>query len=335
MKFFIHSRFQGLLRGGIELHAKQLTEALFQSGHGTILSSGPLHVSQIPTGTDWVVLEGVHRGDIVRLFTRGHHLTHAKTAILTHGSFYEFCHRRELTEVGAPTPSRYHPWKSLFDDMFMKALLQRFDRTITLAQMESDDLIAYYKLNRERVRVLPNSIQGPPERDESVSRDETLAHLSPYVCAVSRIDARKNFGVVLQAIRPTPVRFLLAGKPQGTALSDLLTLARRNGQTNFHYFGPISDARREVLIRQSIAVVIPSFFEGVPFAALDALRLNRPVICTRYSYLPALPGVMLVDPTPLSFRTAIENVLSHPPEVSSRALSRLETLSESFNLCLV
>jgi glycosyltransferase involved in cell wall biosynthesis len=295
------------LIGGIEFHQTQLAAELRHLGHEVEeFAQLPSRISSATT-FDWVVYEGIHRrnlliGTILKPFPA------KRTAVFTHGSFYETGHIAELRRIGYPYSPMSFWSRRLFDTFLMPTILGGTNLIITLAPQESTDIMNLFTGLSTPIESLPNFWAGPASDSPEPVVPE-LSSFKPYIVAVSRVDPRKNLAAVVQAIDGLRVNLVLAG-PDGGALPSLTREVARLGSSNFRYLGPVDEVTKRSLIENSSALILPSFFEGASFAALEALAMGKPVISTSRSYLGEMSRVFLCSPEPGSIRTTIEHVLN-------------------------
>lgn len=317
-------------RGGIEYHARYLCAALQSLGTEVRLFD-PRQVNELLTfQPDWTLVEGVRRGLLLRLeLSTPSSLT--RRAIFTHGSFYEFAHRTRLHKEGHTSNPLLYLAKAAFDRAIMRRILRGYRAVFTLDPRESSDLRRLFGLEPGRIFPIPNFRLDTINRTEESNGESPRER--PYVCAIGRIEPRKNFASVVSAIKGLPIGFKLAGRDEG-GLNAIIHRAETEEVTNFEYVGEVSESEKRALIRGSIGTVLPSYFEGAPFSVIESISLGRPAICTRNSYI-AHPAVVLADTTPASLRTAILHLMSQRLSVSDRdfpslhetALSILKILS--------
>ncbi|MCI4370957.1 MAG: hypothetical protein L3J81_06490, partial [Thermoplasmata archaeon] len=223
MRFVFVSESPDRVRGGIERHAASLVGELTRRGHSARLVRPEEFVRADAEGADWLVFDGVRRLAILR---HARHLRGGpRLALFPHGSFMETSRRTELRRSGAWTPPREF-WSRLGFDRWLGArVFCRFDRWLVLAEAEGREIEALFGIPPERVTVVGLFVSR--EFLDAVARSAPVPpSASPYVCSVSRIEPRKNFGRLLEAIDGTKFRFVLAGQDRG-GLAELQSTARR------------------------------------------------------------------------------------------------------------
>ncbi|MCI4355629.1 MAG: glycosyltransferase family 4 protein [Thermoplasmata archaeon] len=316
--------------GGIERHARSLSEELARRGHTTV-GIAPAEVSKDSLrGFDWVVFEGVRRLVLLRhlrSMPRGQRL-----ALFTHGSFLEETHPTEIRNAGGRSPSPTVRARAAYDRTLGRAVFGRFDRVFVLTESERDDIIPFLDLSPSRVHVNPLFISA--EFQHAVGSPPLPSPApTPYVCAVGRIEPRKNFARLLSAVAPLPVRLLLAGQDRGALaqLREFSTAAHLDER--WRYLGRVSETEKVALLRGARCVVVSSFLEGVPTVALEARSLGRIVVLSGLAYGPEGPGVVRSPATVEGLRSAIGQSIraddvppSRPPGVEESTEAFLRDL---------
>ena len=115
----------------------------------------------------------------------------------------------------------------------------------------------------------------------------------PYVLHVGTLEPRKNIGTALRAVRRVrdeghAIRLVVVGKPgwQAGELERDLRAATADGVAEVR--GYVTDAERDRLYAEALAVVMPSVYEGFGLPLLEAMARGIPCIC---SDAPALVEV--------------------------------------------
>lgn len=147
-----------------------------------------------------------------------------------------------------------------------------------------DDVCERYRLDREKVRVIPEA--------PALAIGDREPPPGPYLLAVGDLRRKKNLGALVRAfvaLRRTdgiPHRLVLAGVDCGEG-PRLLALAA--GEP-VELTGYVSDARLDALIRGAAVLVHPSLHEGFGLVVLEAMARGTPVVAARATALPEAGG---------------------------------------------
>jgi glycosyltransferase involved in cell wall biosynthesis len=137
--------------------------------------------------------------------------------------------------------------------------------------------------------VVGNGVEAPPAAVPPPPRP-----LPPngYVLHVGHVEARKNLGVVVDALATLPAatrpELWLAGQDAG-ALTALRTRAASGGVAVVP-FGPVAEAVLHALYANARTVVLPSLHEGFGLPALEAIAHGRPLLVASAGALPEVTG---------------------------------------------
>jgi glycosyltransferase involved in cell wall biosynthesis len=191
---------------------------------------------------------------------------------------------RVTTEQNAYAPGHTLPrWQVVVD-----ALLARLtDRLVAVSQGTRDYLIQEERVPPARIRVVPNAIPWPeavpPAQVAAVKRELGGEGRFPLLGTVARLTPQKGLEVLLQALPAVRSRFpdlLWVVLGEGELRPELESLARRLGlEDHVRFCGQRRDVPAALLGLDLF--VLPSLFEGLPLALLEAMASGTPVVATR------------------------------------------------------
>lgn len=303
LKFLIVSDSEKEVLGGIENHSKILRELLFEHGYNVTWLNYKNTKTKLFKNIDIIVYEGIHRMKLLQL------LLHKKRNVMilfTHGSFYlESKERRFLRKYDS---TKHQLLKIIFDRIFMKAILNKFDRIVTLSNSESKDISDLFNLEKSKLHYLDVFSDEIEKDDNLLEINDNYFIKKKYICYIGRLDYRKNLISLLQACVILDLTLIIAGQDQGM-LSELKKYSELHKFDKFNYVGIISKEEKLLLIKNSLLVVIPSFFEGTPVTAKEALKLGKKVVMTKNSYMDDSPCICKVNPDTDSIVCAINESL--------------------------
>jgi|GEM_PF-6409540 len=286
MRISIVAPFHGTVRGGVERHAEDLQAALRARGHSVDLGTSTAQART--AGADWVLFEGIDRRTLWRWRNRSPG-SRPRVGVFTHGTFLPVV-RLDALRARGWTSTAGDVARRLFDRTWMAGCLEAADRIFLLSRSEERDVAGLFPALRPRLEVVPMVLHA---RDRIAG--ERPADPPPYVAAVSRVDRRKNFPLIVEALAGTDIAFRLAGHDHGD-VDRIRRRARTVGYGGFEYVGPVEDPAARSLLRGAIATVLPSYFEGVPYMVYQSLAQGTPSLCTDLCYLDPIPGIELSEP---------------------------------------
>lgn len=186
-----------------------------------------------------------------------------------------------------------------------------------------DDLIARYRIDPAKVRVVAEAPALPRREHQGGTAVDPQTRASPYVLAVGDLRAKKNLGALVDAFAAVRRehglvhRLVLAGLDSGLGAQ----LRQRAGGAPVELPGYVSDERLDALMRGADLLVNPSLYEGLGLVVLEAMARGTAVLAARAGALPETGGqaAAYFDPTdPDGLRRSLAELL-----ISAAARSRL------------
>ncbi|MEL6309302.1 MAG: glycosyltransferase family 1 protein [Chloroflexota bacterium] len=208
--------------------------------------------------------------------------------------------------------------------------------TLILADSEatSEDLQGFYDVPAEKISVVYPGVAPPHDtRDWSLFSKYDLP--MSYFVFIGTLQPRKNIERIVQAFdrwqHANPDKdygLVLAGK-KGWKFDE----AWVENVENVHCIGYIDDEYKGALLRESVALVFPSLFEGFGFPAVEAMHMGTPVIASNTSSLPELVGDagILCDPLSVPQIAASLDVIAEYPRLRDTLMQKGMRRAPLFN----
>ncbi len=161
----------------------------------------------------------------------------------------------------------------------------------------------------ERVTVLPNPVEPPPELPPREEVRRRLGLQGPTLVFAGRLVPQKALEVALAAVERVPgVRLLVAGDGEERQRLE----PRAGGRVRF--LGPRSREQVFELFRAADAAVLSSTWENFPHAVVEALAVGTPVIATAVGGVPEVVrdgenGLLVPPRDPEALAAAIRRFL--------------------------
>lgn len=186
-------------------------------------------------------------------------------------------------------------------------------RYIAVSHDQVQWLHGLYGIPVNRIRVVPNAVPFTRLRRQPTVAASTP--IRPIVLTVARLDKQKGLDVLLQAAVHVPnVLFVIAG--DGPERSALEAQAQALGVADRVLFlGNREDIPE--LLRQCDLFVLPSRYEGLPLAVLEAMAAGRPVITTaidgtREAIVHGESGILIPPDNSRALAGSIQALLASP-----------------------
>ncbi len=159
------------------------------------------------------------------------------------------------------------------------------------------------------IRTIESAVQ------EFAASRNGAARTRPLIGTTARLDHQKGLDVLLHALPALPgVDVEIVG--DGPEREALMALARENGVAERVTFAGWSEQARDWLGRWD-AFVLPSRFEGLPLAILDAMLAELPVVATDVGSVSeavqdGVTGLLVRPDDPQALAAALRRVLDDP-----------------------
>ena len=218
---------------------------------------------------------------------------HPKNTVVTiHGLEYKYC------------PENYS-LRERFQLEFNTLLNVKWSKKIIVpSESTKNDLIKYYKVNPEKVRVVYHgveSIQYPVLSIKPRDKDDF------NILFIGRLERRKNLVNLIKAfdkfkdnnsINDKRYKLILVGK-KGLGFEEIeLAINQSSHKKDIIIKGYVSEAEKTKLYQNASLFVLISFCEGFGLPILEAMSRGVPVMCSNASSLPEIAGDagLLVNP---------------------------------------
>jgi glycosyltransferase involved in cell wall biosynthesis len=214
------------------------------------------------------------------------------------------------------------PW-SIYKRILARQRLNRMDRLIAVSQSLRSDLVYRLLIPGSKISVIPNGIDLQHARERAA---QPLDHpwfeegLPPVIVGAGRLVKQKNFLTLIRAFasarKQVPIRLIILGDgPSRAKLENSTKSLGVSGDVIFAGFVP----NPMPYFARAALFVLPSKWEGMSNALLEALAVGCPTIAT------SCPGSVEVLGDGLSrqivpvgaveaLTSAIVRDLGHPPD---------------------
>lgn len=218
-----------------------------------------------------------------------------------------------------------------------RVLSRQVDRYLAVSGAVKKELVAKLGWPENRIEVVHNGVILPADLlqpDQALRRNLTGGGGGAVVLVPARLTTQKGQSVLLRAAPAVAgANFVFAGDgPDRAALAALASELGIDDRVTF------LGRRRDVpkLIAAADVVVLPSWYEGLPLAVLEAMAAGRPVIASRLPGVQEIitegaDGVLFEPGDPADLARAIGDVLTNPSEARRLGAAARQTVAGRFS----
>ncbi len=234
--------------------------------------------------------------------------------------------------------------------IFEEKMLERANKIIAVSYFTKRELLEYYKIPEEKIRVIHNGVDTTkfqPAKDKRKIKEELGFNPNDLaIVSVGRLYARKGLFTLIESMpavikRFKNAKFIISGKGQSDEMRKLIAHAEKIGvKDNLIFTGYYPDKKLPKLYQAADVFAFSTFYEHHPFAVLEALSTGLPVVTTNVGGIPETiengKNGFLVEPfNPKQFADRILYLLEHPTEASEMGSLARKTILERFDWRIV
>lgn len=228
---------------------------------------------------------------------------------------------------------------------FEYGLLKRSDEIIAVSKYTKKELLESYDLNANKINVIYNGVdvnKFKPSNNKNKIKKELGLSADKIILYVGRLYCRKGLPTLLMAAplilrKFKNVKFVISGKGFGGEEDRFRAFANRlKVGENVTFIGYFPDEELPKLYQAADIFVLPSVYENMPFALLEAMATALPVVTTNVGGIPEVVqegknGLLF---NPLDFQGLAEKVLyllENPAFASEIGFFGRKTVKEKFD----
>lgn len=182
-----------------------------------------------------------------------------------------------------------------------KFAVKKATHIIVPSEATANDLIKFFKCDKEKITVIPHGFTPPENYDEKIFQDSPVLSyfgIGPkmkYLLFVGRLESKKNLARLVEAFAKfhsthPDYKLVLAGK-RGHGFKAIWGKVKAlNLVEQVIMPGYITEEEKSALYAHCQAFVFPSLYEGFGLPILEAFYYSKPVLVSDNSSLPEVAG---------------------------------------------
>ena len=229
--------------------------------------------------------------------------------------------------------------KQIYGKSFGSFTINHSDIIASVSKVDLNKVQMMYRIDPERLRYIPNMVDTELFRPWKENPPET-----PTFLYLGDLEPWKGVGTLIHWLKSMDgngygkIRMKFVG--QGSymrPLKDLQNnLARKGNGVSIDVIGPVGHNKVPTVLRESTALVLPSYWEGMPTVVLEAMASGVPVISTPVGDVPQIikhkETGFLIDRSLKSFEESIDSVLHSDPLISKLIVTARNLIEQEFSL---
>lgn len=187
---------------------------------------------------------------------------------------------------------------------------KRAKKIITVSEFSKKEIIKYYKIDGDKIAVIPNAWQ----HYERIGYDECAVerhHLvkNKYFFSMSSLEPNKNFRWIAEVAKRNPEYiFAVSGSVNERVFSDGLGF---ECPKNMRLLGYVSDEEAKALMRDCKAFLFPTFYEGFGIPPMEAMSAGAEVVVSDTEVMHEIYGDTVHYINPLDYRVDMDKLKIH------------------------
>ena len=212
---------------------------------------------------------------------------------------------------------RFSGWKMTTSYQQSLGALIAADHLVALGTVEKRILVEAYGIPEPKISIVQNGIGDEFFSASATPFRDAYPDLGPFVLHVGLIGEQKNQLGLIRALRADDVDVVLLGHV-GQTKRDYLNACIQEGRGRVRYLGELPHGPMMASAYAAANVVaIPSEYEGMPNAILEALASDRPAVLTKNHTmdldLPPDVAREVVPDDEAAIRTSVLHFFKNPP----------------------
>lgn len=206
------------------------------------------------------------------------------------------------------------------------------NQIIVLSVIEKDFLISYYNISKNKILVLSNCVKLPLKEhiDDNFNTKAEILYLG-------RLDKNKGLKEIVESLSQLKVDFKFEIAGTGSDKQWFLKECKKKIPDKYHYNGVVSGIDKINLLSKCNIFLLPSYYEGMPNALLEAMSYGLVPIITPVGSIPNIinneeNGFLVPIKDNIKIIHAIDMIIKNPKLFNTLSKNAIQTIRKNFSL---
>jgi len=221
-----------------------------------------------------------------------------------------------------------------FFKILIKKSLKKASQIIVLGNEEKNFIIDYYNVDKNKITALPNCVKVPEYKQKSINKNTRI-----NILYIGRLDKNKGLEEIIQALSAllTGINYSFNIAGDGPDKDWFIDSCKKNLKNKFEYKGIVFGKTKEKLLAESHVFLLPSYFEGLPNALLEAMSYGVVPIVTPVGSIPEVVkqkenGILVDKQNSTEIKNAIEYLFHNIDIYTQLSQKSYKTIVENYSL---
>lgn len=209
-------------------------------------------------------------------------------------------------------PKWYSPSYRIWYRLMTPLCATTAKKILTVSKFSKSEIIYRLSINANKICVVYNAVSSRFFVSDNVCRERFIHAEEKYILAVSSIDPRKNFSMLLNAfarMKDKSIKLYIVGG-QASIYSTSINELRNDIHTDrIVWLGRITDRELKIYYKNALCFVYPSLYEGFGIPPLEAMACGTPTIVSDIPVLREVCGDASLYIQPLDAQDIIEKIM--------------------------
>lgn len=233
-----------------------------------------------------------------------------------HGSIRS--HNKQIITIHDLMPikypqGRYHQF--LYYKMILPKIVKRSSAVITVSENSKKDIINTFRVKDDsKIKVIYSGYESSSFQYDSNILGRMKEKADNYYVILGIHYPYKNIQSVIDAYAKYPKlhqhKVYIIGNDKVKYADELKKkIHHLNLSSSFVFTGFLTDSEKNSLIKNAIALIYPSLYEGFGLPVLESLAIGTPVVCSQTSSLPEVGGKAALYFNPMNIDDIADKIM--------------------------